>query len=200
MQQGTSISAAEARNRLEEGNLRFISGRGTRNDLGEGRRAELSTGGQHPFAVVVGCSDSRVPPEVIFDQALGDIFVVRVAGNIMDEVALGSVEYGAEHLHTPLLVVLGHEQCGAVKATIDGGEAPGSIGAIVGKIQPAVAKARNSGASGHDLYEKATDLNILATVAEIKESPVIKELMHMGKLTVVGAKYHLRSGKVVFMD
>ncbi len=200
MHQSANISAAEARKRLEDGNQRYISGKVAQHDLGEDRRTELSTNGQHPFAVIVGCSDSRIPPEVIFDQALGDIFVVRVAGNIMDEVALGSVEYGVEHLQTPLLVVLGHEQCGAVKATVDGGEAPGSIGAIVRKIQPSVDKARNSGATGNDLYEKATDENIQATIAEIKESPVVKELIHEGKLTVVAAKYHLLSGKVSFMD
>ncbi|WP_054693087.1 carbonic anhydrase [Syntrophomonas palmitatica] len=200
MHQGTSISAAEAKKRLEDGNRRYISGQTAQHDLGEGRRLELSTNGQHPFAVIVGCSDSRVPPEVIFDQALGDIFVVRVAGNIMDEAALGSVEYGVEHLQTPLLVVLGHEQCGAVKATVDGGEAPGSIGAIVKKIQPSVDKAKASGASGNDLYQKAEDENILAVIAEIKQSPVVRELMHEGKLTVAAAKYHLRSGLVEFME
>lgn len=193
-------SAAEAQKLLEEGNKRYTSGQSLKQDLSAAKRDKLATKGQQPFAVVVTCSDSRVPAELLFDQGLGDIFVVRVAGNVMDQVALGSVEYGVEHLKTPLLVVLGHEKCGAVKATVDGGEAPGSIGAIVAKIKPAVEKAKAAGATGNELYEKATDENIKATVADIEKSPIVEELVHEGHLKIVGAKYFLTTGEVKFIE
>ncbi len=145
------------------------------------------------------CSDSRVPPELIFDQALGDLFVVRLAGNVVDPVAIGSVEYAVEHLCTPLVVVMGHEQCGAVKAAVDGGKVPGSIGAIVQKIQPSVEKVQAAGTVGADLYEQTVDENVRAVIAELKGSPVIEHLLHAGQLTIVGAKYHLSSGEVDFL-
>jgi len=193
-------SAAEAQKLLEEGNQRYTSGQLLKQDLGAVKREQLATKGQKPFAVVVTCSDSRVPAELLFDQGLGDIFVVRVAGNVMDQVTLGSVEYGVEHLKTPLLVVMGHEKCGAVKATVDGGEAPGSIGAIVEKIKPSVEKAKAAGATGDALYEKAADENIKATIAEIEKSPIVEELVHEGHLKIVGAKYYLTSGEVKFTE
>ncbi|MGE5390395.1 MAG: carbonic anhydrase [Deltaproteobacteria bacterium] len=191
-------SAEEAQKLLVEGNKRYTSGQLLKQDLGAAKREQLATKGQKPFAVVVTCSDSRVPAELLFDQGLGDIFVVRVAGNVMDQVTLGSVEYGVEHLHTPLLVVMGHEKCGAVKATVDGGEAPGSIGAIVEKIKPSVEKAKADGVTGDALYEAAADENIKATIAEIEKSPIVEELVHEGHLKIVGAKYHLSTGEVVF--
>lgn len=193
-------SAEEAQKLLVEGNQRYTSGQLLKQDLGAAKRDQLITKGQKPFAVVVTCSDSRVPAELIFDQGLGDIFVVRVAGNVMDQVTMGSVEYGVEHLHAPLLVVMGHEKCGAVKATVDGGEAPGSIGAIIEKIKPSAEKAKAAGATGDALYEKAADENIKATIAEIEKSPIVEELMHEGHLKIVGAKYHLSSGEVVFTE
>jgi len=193
-------SAEEAQKLLVDGNKRYTSGQLLKQDLGAAKREQLATKGQKPFAVVVTCSDSRVPAELLFDQGMGDIFVVRVAGNVMDQVALGSVEYGVEHLKTPLLVVMGHEKCGAVKATVDGGEAPGSIGAIVEKIKPSVEKAKAAGATGDALYEKATDENIKATIAEIEKSPIVEELVHEGHLKVVGAKYYLSTGEVVFTE
>ncbi|MCL6638749.1 MAG: carbonic anhydrase [Firmicutes bacterium] len=194
----TVTSAAEAKQLLVDGNNRFKSGKPAGRDLSGARREELAAKGQKPFAVIVTCSDSRVPPELIFDQALGDLFVIRVAGNVVDPVALGSVEYAVEHLNTPLVVVMGHEKCGAVKATVDGGEAPGSIGSIVEKIKPSVEKAKSAGAGGNDLYEKAADENIKAVTADIEKSPVVKHLEESGKLTVLGAKYLLGSGEVVF--
>ena len=115
--------------------------------LATSKRKEL-TKGQKPFAIVITCSDSRVPPELLFDQGLGDIFVVRVAGNVVDPIALGSIEYGAEHLNSPLLFILGHTKCGAVGATLEAkGKPEGNIGAIVKKIQPAVATAKKKGGS-----------------------------------------------------
>lgn len=193
-------SAAEAQKLLEEGNKRYTSGQSLKQDLSASKREKLATKGQQPFAVVVTCSDSRVPAELLFDQGLGDIFVVRVAGNVMDQVTLGSVEYGVEHLKTPLLVVMGHEKCGAVKATVDGGEAPGSIAAIVEKIKPSAEKARAAGATGDELYEKACDENIKATIADIEKSPIVEELVHEGHLKIVGAKYFLTTGEVKFSE
>ncbi len=193
-------SASEAKQLLIEGNKRFVSGKLANKDLGSTKREELAAKGQKPFAVVVTCSDSRVSPELIFDQGLGDLFVIRVAGNVLDPVAVGSVEYAVEHLGTPLVVVMGHEKCGAVKATADGGEAPGSLDSIVAKIKPSVEKVKAAGATGNDLYEKATDENIKAAIADLEKSPIVKHLKESGKLIVVGAKYHLGSGEVVFFD
>lgn len=115
----------EAQKLLMEGNERFRTGQPLSKDLSLSKRSELMEKGQHPFAVIVSCSDSRVPPELLFDQALGDLFIIRIAGNIITPPELGSVEYAVEHLNTPLVVVLGHENCGAVTAAVQGGEAHG---------------------------------------------------------------------------
>ena len=194
------IPVEKAIGNLVEGNRRFVSGKLARKDLGRDKREDLLANGQHPFAVVVTCSDSRVPPELLFDQALGDLFVIRVAGNVLDSVSLGSVEYAVDHLHTPLVVVLGHENCGAVHAAVEGGEAPGSIGAITALIQPSVDKARAMGLDGHELCGKAEDENIRATLEDLKQSPVVSHLVAGGRLTLVGAKYFIGSGEVVFFD
>lgn len=194
------ISVEVAMEKLVEGNRRFVTGTLSAKDLGRDKREDLLKNGQHPFAVIVTCSDSRVPPELLFDQALGDLFVIRVAGNVLDSVSLGSVEYAVDHLHTPLVVVLGHENCGAVHATVEGGDPPGSIGAITTLIQPSVDKARAMGFDGHQLCEKAADENIRTTLEDLKRSPVVKNLVVNGKLTLAGAKYFIGSGEVVFFD
>ena len=196
----TITSGEEAKTLLEEGNKRFVDEEYAGKDMGEKKRKDLSTEGQKPFAIIVSCSDSRVPPELIFDQAVGDIFIIRVAGNVVDPIAIGSVEYAVEHLKAPYLLVMGHEKCGAVKATVEGGEAPGSIGSIVAKIQPAVDKAKGTGATGDQLVEEAVDENIAAVMAELEKSPVIEEAVESGKLTVAGAKYHLGSGEVTWLE
>ena len=152
-----------------------------------------------PFAVIVTCSDSRVPPELIFDQALGDIFVVRVAGNVIDPVTLGSVEYAAEHLHAPLVVVMGHTECGAVSAAVEGGEAPGDIAAIVRRIEPAVALAKAGGATGADLAAKSVLLNVELQTKAVEHSKILEELVHEGKLGIVGAEYDIRSGEITWL-
>lgn len=192
-------TAAEAKQLLIDGNNRFISGNLATKDLSSARREDLKKNGQKPFAVIVSCSDSRVPPELLFDQALGDLFVVRVAGNVADPVAVGSVEYAVEHLGSPLIVVMGHEKCGAVKATVDGGEAPGSIGSIVAKIKPSVDKVRATGVTGDELAEKSADENVKAVMADLEKSPIIKHLVEQGKVTIVGAKYHIGGGKVEWL-
>lgn len=191
-------TADEAKQLLVEGNNRFVSGNVLNKDISDTRRAELAKG-QHPFAVILTCSDSRVPPELLFDQGLGDIFIIRTAGNVLDQIAMGSVEYGVEHLSTPLLVVLGHSNCGAVKATVDGGDFPGSIPAIAAKIKPSVDKVKNTGATGDALYQKSEDENIKAVMAYLEETPVVKELVETNKLTILGAKYHVDSGQVEWL-
>jgi carbonic anhydrase len=136
----------------------------------------------------------------LFDQGLGDIFIIRTAGNVVDSIATGSVEYGVEHLKSPLLIVMGHTTCGAVKATVDGGEFPGSIPALAAKIQPSVEKAKSAGAAGDTLYQKSENENVLAVMADLEKSPVVKELVEKGELTIVGAKYHLDTGAVEWFD
>lgn len=193
-------SAADAKKLLVDGNERFVSNKTLAKDISDAKKKDLATNGQHPFATIVSCSDSRVATEEVFDQGLGDIFVVRDAGNVVDPVTLGSIEYGAEHTGTPLIVVLGHESCGAVKATVDGGEAPQNIETIIDKIKPSFEKAKAAGAKDQELYSKTEDENIKNTIAEIEADPVIKKLVEEGKVQVVGAKYHIEDGKVEFTE
>ena len=193
-----NLSVEDAKKLLLDGNKRFVSGNVLNDDLSNTKREELISKGQHPFATVISCSDSRVPPEVIFDQALGDVFVVRNAGNVVDPLVLGSIEYGAEHLHTPIIVVLGHENCGAVKATVDGGEAPGSIGEIVDKINISLEKVKSAGISQDKLCEECENENIMNSIKEIRKSSVIGHLEEEKKVVVVGAKYDLNTGEVKF--
>lgn len=189
------VEGAEAITLLQAGNERFVKGEIAVKDVGATRREELAKG-QEPFAVVVTCSDSRVPPEIVFDQALGDVFVVRVAGNVIDEVALGSVEYAVEHLESPAIIVLGHESCGAVKATVAGGKAPGSVGAIVKMIQPAVDAAKKLGVAKAMLPEEAADENVANQLETLKDSRILAEKLKEKELVIKGAKYHLDSGEV----
>lgn len=186
------VSADAAQQILLDGNKRFVEGKLSTYDVGISRRTQLSHG-QFPFAVVVTCSDSRVPPELIFDQALGSIFVIRVAGNVLDAITLGSVEYAVEHLNTKLVIVMGHEKCGAVKAAVDGGHVPPNIGAIAAKIQPAIDFAKS--VNPVNIYEAATDANIINMVNIIKADHVIA---NMDGVKTIGAKYHFESGEVVF--
>ncbi len=157
-------------------------------------RRELMAKGQHPFAIVLSCSDSRVPPEVIFDRGLGDLFVIRVAGHIVDDAVVGSIEYAAEHLHVPLVMVLGHERCGAVEATVKGGEIPGHISSLTNAIKPAVEKTK--GMPG-DPLDNAVRANVEMVVEQLRTSkPILSELIHEGRLKVVGARYDLDTGVV----
>jgi carbonic anhydrase len=160
-------------------------------NLSEQRKATVS--GQHPYAIVLTCSDSRVPPEHIFDAGIGEIFVVRTAGNIADAVALGSLEYAAEHLHAPLLLVLGHESCGAVSAACASDSAPGNIDAIVKEIQPAV-KAGNKEPS------RVIPGNVVRVLADMrKKSAILSHLEKEGKLQISGGIYSLSTGAVTLL-
>jgi len=194
MQEG--LKADEGLKLLVEGNKRFAEGKHKAHLDHVNRRVETAKG-QKPFAIIVGCSDSRIPPEILFDRSVGDLFIIRTAGNVLDEIALGSVEYGAEHLGVQLLVILGHSKCGAVDATMKGGEAKGHIGAIVKKIKPAVEKAK--GKPG-DAWMNCVQANVEKVVAELKENkPILHELVHEGKLKIVGALYCVDSGTVQFL-
>lgn len=196
------LSIEEAVLLLKEGNERFISGKVLNDDLTVKKRETLTVEGQHPFAVVLTCSDSRVPPEILFDQGLGDLFIVRDAGNVVDPVTLGSVEYGAEHLKAKVVLVLGHSKCGAVKATVDGGQPAGSIGAIVERIFPVVEKLRkeNPVIPKEKLYELTEEENVIAQAHTIMKSPLIKELIEKKELKVIGGRYNIETGEIDFVE
>jgi carbonic anhydrase len=160
------------------------------------RQRELVTG-QHPHAEILSCSDSRVPPEIVFDQGLGDLFIIRVAGNVATDAEIGSLEYGAEHLHIPLLVVMGHESCGAVTAAVEGNPPEGHITTLVSLIKPAVEKTH--GMSG-DPVENAVRANVEMVVKQLRAStPILSELVAHGKLKIVGAVYSIKTGSVTWL-
>lgn len=188
-----AVTPDEALQELMAGNRRFVDGLPASRHGVAHRRAELATG-QKPFAVLVCCSDSRVGPEVVFDQGLGDIFVIRTAGEVVDDIGLASIEYAVEHLGTPLVVVLGHERCGAVTAALAGGEAPGHIGALLKAIQPAVGESK--GEPG-DPVDNAVRAQVRDVVRQLRSAvPILSELVHEGKVKVVGARYDLDTGAV----
>ena len=192
-QDEAAVSGDKALQKLMDGNNRYVSAQTAHPNQTPARRSEVIEG-QHPFAVIVGCSDSRVPPEIIFDQGLGDLFVIRLAGHVLNDAALGSIEYAVEHLGTRLIMVLGHDNCGAVTAAVKGGDIPGHIGSIVKAIAPAVKKAKNQPG---DLLENAIRENVAMVVEQLKYSaPLLKELVENGALKIVGAHYHLDDGKV----
>jgi len=201
---GPGLTADEALSKLMDGNLHFVSNQITIRETSTPSIRESLTTGQKPFAIILACSDSRVPPEIIFDQGLGEIFVVRVAGNVPDPVILGSIEYAAEHFNCPLVMVLGHKRCGAVTAAVESQGPPhGNIGAIIKTIAPAVKQAKKDvkGPSKSDFVESAIDNNIkLVAKSLLKQSPVIRSLVDEGKLKIVGAKYDLDDGTVRLLE
>ncbi|WP_206151576.1 carbonic anhydrase [Clostridium sp. SM-530-WT-3G] len=182
----------EALEKLKEGNKRFINDKSQLINVTSERRNQLEES-QNPYAVIVSCADSRVTPSLIFNCGLGEIFNISIAGNVIDEDALGSIEYGAEHLHAPLLVIMGHENCGAVTAAYDklknGTEAEGNINAIVDKILPNIKYSKN-------LNDAIKD-NITGVYNEVLENKIVKNLVQQGKLKVVKAYYDL-DGTVEF--
>lgn len=191
------VNSDDAKKLLIEGNKRFVNGNVLREDISKDNLKKLSTG-QKPFAVVVSCSDSRVDPETVFDQGLGDLFVDRDAGNVVDKVMLGSIEYGAEHLNAPLIVVLGHENCGAVKAAVDKSQVSDNIQGIIDQIDISLKTVEVNNPSKDKIYQEVEDANIKNTVSEIEKDPVIEELVKENKVKVVGAKYHIETGEIVF--
>lgn len=194
-----SITPELALQQLMEGNLRYAQGNASHPHQSLERRAELVSG-QHPFAVILGCSDSRIPPELIFDQGLGDVFVIRTAGEVVDNASLASIEYAVEHLDVPLVVVLGHDSCGAVTAAVQGGEAEGHLGSLMDFIRPAVEQAREAG-EGSDLLNGSIDNNVFNIVEALKSSqPVLSEKVEAGELMILGARYRLDSGLVEILE
>lgn len=193
------ISGEQALQLLLEGNSRFISGDLTQNEQNMTERRSEIVSAQKPFAVILGCSDSRVPPEIIFDQGLGDIFVVRTAGHVLDNVSIESIEYAVDHLHVPLVIVLGHDGCGAVTSVVEGGEGPCHLPCLVEAIQPAVDEAMKMG-NESQLLEYSIDNNIKNIKEKLNESELIKSEEEMGKLMIVGARYRLNTGVVEIID
>jgi len=186
---------------LKAGNERFQKNKLLQVNLSSSKRESLING-QNPSAVIITCSDSRVPPELIFNQGLGDLFVIRVAGNVMDKIELGSVEYAVKHLNTPLIVVMGHEHCGAVVAAVKDNEKKehGNIGAIINKIEPSVKKMKLKNYRGEMLIEEVIKENVSNSSREIKQSKVIKEELKKGNCKIVEARYMLKSGKVEWLN
>jgi carbonic anhydrase len=193
-----AMTPAKALDALKEGNKRFRAGTSVQKNLLA--KAKASAGGQYPFAVVLGCMDSRVPAEAIFDQSIGDIFNIRVAGNVVNADNLGSLEYAAKVVGVKTIVVLGHTSCGAVKGAIDNVKL-GSLTELVAKIQPAVA-ASGSGTSKDPAYvDKVGEQNVRHAMKEIREkSPVLKELLDSGAVGLVGGMYDLETGAVTFFE
>lgn len=203
----TTLSPDEALALLKEGNRKYLAGTPPAvAATGRERRLEIARG-QAPFAVLVGCSDSRVPPEVLFGRGLGELFVIRNAGNTVDTAAMGSIEYAVFALGVPLVVVLGHQRCGAVDAAISVVEKnspyPGSVGPMIEPIIPAVlqARAKAAGAKGDELLDAAVRENVLRVVARLRASdPVLRDPLTAGRLKIVGGRYDLDDGNVEFFD
>ena len=202
------ITAEEAIQRLKDGNSRFVQGVRSIDAIAKQINRSDLVGGQEPFAIILGCSDSRVPAEIIFDQSLGDLFVIRVAGNIVAPSQVGSVEFAADRFGTPLVVVLGHSNCGAVIATIDALNEPSqksssNVLSIVNRIRPAVeplfeTELRND---PEKLLESSIHANILAATNHLTHgSQILEQLVQQGKLKIVGAEYSLETGEVSFFD
>jgi carbonic anhydrase len=200
---GAGPTAEEARQRLLDGNQRYVKGGMKACGASDAAARSKLASGQKPFAIVLTCSDSRVPPEMVFDEGLGELFVIRNAGNVADPIVLGSIEYAAEHLGSPLVVVLGHERCGAVTAAVDGGKVVGNLAAVVKAVAPAVkrAKATAHDASKDALVEAAVVENARMVADGLtRQSPVLKRLRAVGKLQIVAARYDLDDGSVTMLD
>lgn len=192
-----SIGGTEALDRLMAGNARYAANKPNQRDFSAGRAAR--TRSQHPFASIVSCADSRLAPELAFDQGAGDLFVVRVAGNFVNEDGLASLEFGAAVLQSPLILVLGHSRCGAIASTIDvvknGTQLPGHLPSLINAIRPAVLDAQKAGAP--DLLEAAIEANVRLNVERLKSAaPILAERVAQKTLTVVGGVYDLATGKV----
>ncbi len=196
----SNLSADEALNRLLEGNRRFAANKAINPNRSEARRQEIVTG-QHPFAIILGCVDSRVPPELIFDQGLGDLFVIRSAGQVIDDVVLGSIEFGVAELGIPLIMVLGHSSCGAVTATVEMLEknlpTEGSIGKLVENIEPAVHQATGH---GQELIDAAARINVALEISQLNRSPLLSAAVRESKLKIVGGFYDLSKGLIAILD
>ena len=191
------LTADQALARLLEGNERFVAHRELYPDRGPEVRIQLAQA-QHPFAVILGCADSRVPPEVLFDEGLGDLFVIRNAGNIVDVTCLASIEYGIDHLGASLVLVLGHERCGvitaAVGATRDGQEIRGHLWSLIDAVRPALDRA---GDGDGDVIDRAVRAHVKIQVERLRGAdPIVSRAVETGGVQVVGARYDIDRGQV----
>jgi len=202
------LSAIEALERLQKGNQRFVTEQTLNSELSSQTRRNAVVAGQEPFAIILGCSDSRVPAEIIFDQGIGDLFVIRVAGNIVAPSHIGSIEYAAEQFGTRLVVVLGHSSCGAVLATLEELRRPSAnrspnLRAIVNYIRPSVEQLLETDlrSDQEQLVHHAVRANIRASANHLRNgSQLLEGLIRQDKLLVVGAEYALETGRVTFFD
>ena len=187
------MTAQEALEKLVAGNHRFVDGRQRHPNQAPQRRTELKAG-EHPFAAILACSDSRVGPELIFDQGLGDLFVIHVAGNALDDLVLGSIEHAAAHLHVPLVMVLGHSDCGAIGAAAAGGQAEGHIRHVIQSVNPALEQFRDQ--SGV-MLNHAAKAGAKSTAERLRASePILAPLVAGGQLQVKAGYYNLSTGAV----
>jgi len=197
--------AQDALARLRSGNDRYVVGEGGTAALTAHARSELASG-QNPRAIILGCSDARVPAELIFDQGPGDLFVIRIAGNIVAPSQIGSVEFAAERFGTPLVVVLGHTGCGAIAATLEELQRPMSIQSshqlsIVDRVRPSVEAVIARGVTGEALARESVRANVRASVGQLRHgSEILESLVHRGELRIVGAEYSLETGAVDFFE
>ena len=192
----TALDYNKIINKLKIGNERFASGNPIHPHQSEKRRLEVAEG-QKPIAVILTCSDSRVPPEIIFDQGLGDLFVICTAGNIVDDIVIGSIEFAVKNLGVKVIIVMGHENCGAVAATIKGESEPGHINSIINAIRPAVESVKDQPGN---LLENAVKVNVEVVVERLKSiKPILSGFIIEDNLKIVGAIYNLNSGLVEFL-
>ncbi|MBC1194001.1 carbonic anhydrase [Microcystis aeruginosa BLCCF158] len=191
--QNQGLNPDQALTMLMEGNQRFWERRQKSPNRDQGRLTEVAES-QAPFAAILGCADSRVPAEIVFDQGLGDLFVCRVAGNLATSEEIGSLEFGTLVLGAKVIVVLGHSRCGAVKATIEGGRFPGQIGRLIDGLQVGVDRAEKQ--PGSNKLERAIKSNVIYQVEKLGKSPVMGDLVDKKQLKIVGAYYDLDTGKV----
>jgi len=185
---------------LQEGNARFAAGKLKSHDH-LARARETAEKGQHPMVTILSCSDSRVPPEIVFDQGIGDVFSVRIAGNVCQTSQLGAIEFGTKYLGTPLCVVLGHTKCGAVVAACTGAKLEENIQSLVDSICPAKDKTEaKAGKTGNEIVEDCCEENIFMQIEDmLKKSAVLREMVHKGDLAIIGANYDLETGVVKFL-
>ncbi|MBF0294483.1 MAG: carbonic anhydrase [Magnetococcales bacterium] len=194
------MSPEQALQLLKEGNSRFLAGKAERPNLSPQRIEETGAKGQHPFVTILSCSDSRVPVEYLFDRGIGDLFVIRVAGNVAHTDEIATCEYGVEHLMTPLVVVLGHTKCGAVTAVVKGDKVGGHIPTLVESIGPAAQRSKAKGATGDALILDAIKENVQQSIQDLLAgSEELYNFRMNGKLKVVGALYHIENGKVEWL-
>jgi carbonic anhydrase len=198
---GAAVSPGDALKRLQDGNARFVANKAEHPHDKTDRAKETAEHGQHPFATILACSDSRVPLEVIFDHGIGDIFAIKVAGNVSGASQLGSIEYGVEHTGTALVVVLGHTQCGAITAACTDGGHEGNIESLMQAIKPAVKQTeRATGKSGKDIIPETVRANVWEQVkALFVGSEILREAVKANKALVVGAVYDISTGEVQFL-